>query len=51
MKEVRKITKTSRGTYYISIPRELIKELKLKEGEKVIISKRGKGILIQDWKK
>ncbi len=51
IKEIRKIIRSSRGTYYISIPRELIKELKFKEKQKVIVKKRGKGILIEDWKK
>ncbi len=49
-KEIRKITRTSRGTYYISIPKELIKELRFKEKQKVVVKKRGKGILIEDWK-
>lgn len=48
---VRRIIKNGRGSYYINIPRELVKELKLKERQKVVIKKYGKGILINDWKK
>ena len=64
-KDIRKITKNGQGAYYISIPTvetakyydvlepmdDLIKELKLRERQKVIVKKYGKGILIEDWKK
>jgi hypothetical protein len=29
---------------------EIIKELKIKKGQKLVVKKRGKGILIEDWK-
>lgn len=48
---IRKVTRNGRGTYYVSIPRGLVKELRLKERQKVVVSKYGKGILIKDWKK
>lgn len=47
--EIRKITKNGRGTYYIAIPKDMIKELKMKERQKVVVKKYGKGILIEDW--
>ena len=50
-KDIRKITKNGQGAYYISIPKDLIKELKLRERQKAIVKKYGKGILIEDWKK
>lgn len=49
-KEVRKIGKNSQGTYYVSLPKELVKELKFKEKQKVVISRSGKKIVIEDWK-
>jgi len=49
-KEIRKITKNGRGTYYIAIPKDLMKELRFKERQKVVVKKHGKGILIEDWK-
>ncbi len=51
MNNIRKITKNGAGTYYISVPKELLKELKWKERQKVVVKKRGQGVLITDWKK
>ena len=50
-KEVRKISVTGPyGTYFISLPKKMIKELKWKKGEKKVIRKKGRQILIEDWK-
>ncbi|MFH1346640.1 MAG: hypothetical protein ABIH10_00090 [Spirochaetota bacterium] len=55
----RKITKEnirniqrSSGSYHISIPIGLMRELKWKERQKVVVKKFGKAkIVISDWKK
>ncbi len=47
--EIRKIGKNSQGTYYVSLPKELVKELRFREKQKVVVKKFGKGILIEDW--
>ena len=39
------------GTYHISIPKDLIKELGFREKQKVIVKRRGKGILVEDREK
>lgn len=50
--EIRKISTTGPGsTYYITLPREMIKKLKWKKGEKKVISLDGKNITIRDWKR
>ena len=49
--KVRKITKTSGYTYYVTIPKSLLKELGWKERQKVVVAKRAKTIVIRDWKK
>ncbi|MCK5285869.1 MAG: hypothetical protein KAJ58_01430 [Candidatus Pacebacteria bacterium] len=49
-KDIRKIVKNGAGTYSISIPKDLMKELRFKERQKVVVKKHGKGILIEDWK-
>lgn len=51
-KNIRKVQK-SHNTYYVSIPLEIVKEMKLKEREKVIFQhdKKNKRIIIKDWKK
>ena len=50
-KNIRKIVKNGRGSYYINIPIDLLRELRWKERQKLVIKKRGKGIEIVDWKK
>ena len=50
-KNIRKIVKNGRGSYYINIPIDLLRELKWKERQKLVVKKRGKGIEIVDWKK
>ena len=50
-KYIRKVVKNGRESYYINIPKEIVKELKIKERQKLIIAKKGKGILVVDWKK
>ncbi len=47
--EIRKIVKNGAGTYYISIPKEMIKKLKMKERQKVTVRTSGKKIIIEDW--
>jgi antitoxin component of MazEF toxin-antitoxin module len=49
-KNIRKIYKRS-GSYAVTIPMEMIKELKIRDGQKVEFSRRGGSIIIKDWKK
>ena len=50
--EIRKIAVTGPyGTYFISLPKKLIKSLKWKKGEKKVISQEGDSIVIKDWEK
>jgi len=48
---VRKIVKNGRGSYYVNIPKEVFKDLRWKERQKVVVKKVGKKIVIEDWKK
>jgi antitoxin component of MazEF toxin-antitoxin module len=50
-RDVRKLRKNSGGTVLVSIPIELVRELKWRDGQKVVVKKRGEGISIVDWKK
>lgn len=45
---IRKLYKHSRS-YALTIPIELIRELKWQKKQKLFIKKEGKGILITDW--
>lgn len=48
---VRKITQTGRGSHYVVIPKEMIKELNWRGRQKVVVKKVKGGVLIKDWKK
>ncbi len=49
-KNVRKIYKKS-DSYAVTIPIEIVRELKIKKGQKVVVQRKGKNIVITDWKK
>lgn len=50
-KSTRKLQKSS-GSYYLSVPIELIRALKWKGGQKLVVKKYGKNkVVIEDWKK
>ena len=50
LEDVRKLTVTGKTTYYVTIPQNMIRELKWKRGEKKIIRKEKNRIIIADWK-
>lgn len=51
MKYIRKIVKNGRGSHYVNLPKEISKELRWKEKQKVVVRKSGSKIIIEDWKK
>jgi hypothetical protein len=48
--DVRSITQNKTGTYSISLPIGLIRELKWQNRQKVTVTKRGDKLIIEDWK-
>jgi len=49
-KNVRKLTKTGRGSFYLILPKNILASLGWRERRKLNVS-RGKGsIIIRDWK-
>ena len=48
-KNIRKILKNG-DSYAVTLPIDLIRELKWKQKQKVVVKKRGKGLTIVDWK-
>ena len=48
---VRNITQNNSGTYQVSLPIALVRELRWQQGQKVVIKKSGEKLIIQDWKK
>ena len=47
--KIRKIVKNGRGSYYVNIPKEVLRALGWKERQKVVVKKSGKKVVIADW--
>ena len=45
---IRKITKSG-NSYALTLPINIVRELGWREKQKVVVKKRGEGILIKDW--
>ncbi|MBL4644249.1 MAG: hypothetical protein JKX80_00090 [Candidatus Pacebacteria bacterium] len=51
-RSIRKLTRTGSGkSISVTLPIDVIRKLKWRDKQKVVVTKRGKGILITDWKK
>ena len=46
---VRKIVKNGRESYYINLPKDIVRELKWRERQKLTVTRRGKRVIIEDW--
>jgi len=51
LKYIRKITRVGRRSLSVVIPAEIVDELKIREKQKVVVSRSGGKIIIEDWKK
>ena len=49
-RNIRKISKSGKGSHYVTIPVEFIRKLRWRERQKVVVEKRGENLLIKDWK-
>jgi len=47
----RKLHKGANGSYRLTLPVEVIRGLKWRDGQKLVVKKKGKGIYIEDWEK
>ena len=51
-RNIRKLTRTGRGkSIGLTLPIEIVRELKWRDRQKVVVKKSGKKIIIEDWKK
>jgi hypothetical protein len=48
---IRKLTKIGRKSIGLTLPIEMVRELRWKEKQKVVVKKVRGGIFIKDWKK
>jgi phosphate uptake regulator len=46
---VRTLQKTNTGTYTVSLPIQLVRDLRWQDGQKVIIRRSGKKLIVEDW--
>lgn len=44
----RVVQKNNTGTYWVSIPLDMVRDLKLKQGQRVIFGQKGKTLTIKD---
>jgi len=50
-RNTRKLIKLGAGSLALTLPVELVKKLKWKEAQKVVVKKIRGGIQVKDWKK
>lgn len=46
---IRKLTRLGKVSTVVSIPIRILKKLKWREKQKVVVKRRGKKIIIEDW--
>jgi hypothetical protein len=51
-RHIRKLTKTANGkSFSITLPIEMVRNLRWRERQKLVVKLRGKKITVEDWKK
>lgn len=50
-KNIRKLTKVGKKSIAVILPIDMVRKLKWRERQKVVVNLRGKTITIKDWKK
>jgi len=50
-KNIRKLTKVGGLSLSVTLPIEIVREMKWREKQKVTVRKSGQKIIIEDWKK
>jgi hypothetical protein len=48
--DVRKIGKVGKYSYCVTLPREIIRALRWRQRQRVVVSLEGDAIVIRDWK-
>ncbi len=48
-KNIRKVFKSG-SSYALTIPLEIVKKLKIRKGQKLVVDEKGGKIIIEDWK-
>ncbi|MCA9349226.1 AbrB/MazE/SpoVT family DNA-binding domain-containing protein [Candidatus Saccharibacteria bacterium] len=45
----RKLIKNSNGTYLVTLPLSLVRELHWQQGQKLVIKRVGQKLVVEDW--
>ena len=48
-KYIRKVTRVGKRSLSVVLPAEIVKELKIRERQKLVVEQKGKKIIISDW--
>ncbi len=48
--QIRNLTQNRTGTYSVSLPIELMRQLGWRSGQKLVVKKAGKKLVIADWR-
>ncbi len=49
---IRKIQQSGKkGSYHLTLPIKVMRKLRWREGQKVVVKRSGKKIVIEDWEK
>ena len=49
-KPYRKLTRLGKSSYYVVIPPQIVRKLKWRERQKLVVTRKGKSVAIRDWK-
>ena len=49
--EIRKLTKVGKQSIAVTLPIEIVRELKWREKQKVVVKKSGSKVVIEDWER
>ncbi len=50
-KNIRKLTRVGGTSLSVTLPIDYVRDLKWRERQKVVVKKKGKTLIIKDWKK
>lgn len=46
---IRKLSKSGRGSYYVTLPLKLIQKKGWQKGQKLVVKEQGAAFIIEDW--
>ncbi len=49
-RNIRKLSKRNNGTYAVTLPIEMVRDLGWRDKQKLVVEKNGEKIIIKDWK-